>query len=191
MIRKIKEEDIQEISKIHKRAFDESHFTSHLSTRLLMKFYRKLIEFNSFTFLFEDDDSKNIAGFIIAGDKTQAAIDNFTRENFAEIFKIFLFKPYLLKPKLKAAFTKLIKGKAFSAQSSLRLLSIAVAPEFQNKKIGKQLILFLETELKKNNIYQYGLSVKNDNEKAIKFYNRNGYLIEKEIDDGIYYFKKL
>jgi ribosomal protein S18 acetylase RimI-like enzyme len=191
LIRAISEADLAGISEIHKSAFDETHFTSHLPKNLLIKFYKKLFEMNPYSFLYEAEEPKKLGGFIIAGYKTQAAIDAFVKENSFEIFKIFLRKPKLLKPKIESLITRIIKKKTFSSGSSLRLLSIAVAPEFQNQKIGKQLIGFLEGELVKNNIRQYGLSVKKDNIKAINFYNRNGYEIENTIDDGIYYLKKI
>ena len=63
-----------------------------------------------------------------------------------------------------------------------RIVLIIVEPQFQRKNVGTKLLSALETKL--NNVYgikSYELQVHYRNEKAIYFYQKNGYTISKKI----------
>jgi ribosomal protein S18 acetylase RimI-like enzyme len=59
--------------------------------------------------------------------------------------------------------------------------NIAVYPKFRNRGFGQLLILEIEKEARKNNNKRIILEVKTDNKKAIKLYQRLGYISEKKI----------
>ncbi len=70
-----------------------------------------------------------------------------------------------------------------------RIVLIIVEPLFQRKNVGTKLLSRLETNL--NNEYgikSYELQVHYKNEKAISFYQKNGYKISKRIRN--YYNRK-
>ncbi|MHA1969559.1 MAG: GNAT family N-acetyltransferase [Candidatus Hodarchaeales archaeon] len=70
-----------------------------------------------------------------------------------------------------------------------RIVLIIVDPKFQQKNIGTELLSALETKL--SNVYgikSYELQVHYRNEKAIFFYQKNGYKISKKIRN--YYDRK-
>lgn len=72
-----------------------------------------------------------------------------------------------------------------------RLLSIAVSRDAQRQNIAYSMEKFFCGELLKKNIKEVGLSVKKDNNRAINFYKKCGYQIEKEEEKNIYFIKKL
>lgn len=59
-----------------------------------------------------------------------------------------------------------------------RIISIQVDPSFWRKSIGKRLLLELETKLQEEHgIINFELQVHYKNERAIRFYQKNGYKI--------------
>jgi ribosomal protein S18 acetylase RimI-like enzyme len=77
------------------------------------------------------------------------------------------------------------------AVTKYRLLSIATDASSQSKGVGKQLLNALEDELKGSGFNSYGLSVRLDNPRAVQFYRRNGFAVEKEQPDALYFKKDL
>lgn len=70
-----------------------------------------------------------------------------------------------------------------------RIISIQVDPSFWRKNIGKKLLLELETKLNlEHGIKNFELQVHYKNEKAIRFYQKNGYKIARLIRN--YYERK-
>ncbi|MCK7519139.1 MAG: GNAT family N-acetyltransferase [Ignavibacteriales bacterium] len=68
------------------------------------------------------------------------------------------------------------------------MLSVKAPKE---KGIGTALSEYLEENLRKNEIYSYGLSVKKSNSNAIKFYDKNNFKIGAEEKNALYYLKNL
>ena len=56
---------------------------------------------------------------------------------------------------------------------------------------SKQLINYMENEIRKKGLNFYGLSVRKDNKDAIGLYNQNGYKVEFENSKSIYYIKEI
>lgn len=70
-----------------------------------------------------------------------------------------------------------------------RIISIQVDPSFWQRGIGKKLLLTLEAALhKKYGIRSFELQVHNKNERAIRFYQQNGYKITRLLNN--YYERK-
>lgn len=70
-----------------------------------------------------------------------------------------------------------------------RIITIQVDPSFQRKKVGKKLLLELETKLSSQyGIDYFELQVHNKNQGAIEFYQRQGYKINKLLHN--YYARK-
>ena len=73
--------------------------------------------------------------------------------------------------------------------SSYRLLSIAIKREERGNDVAYQMENFFCKKLLEKGIRKVGLSVIKDNERAISFYKKCGYNIEKK-EDGVIYFIK-
>ena len=77
-----------------------------------------------------------------------------------------------------------------------KIVMLSVSEGFQGKKIGTELLLKLEKNLKKNGIIIIELEVRTTNNKAINFYKKQGYKIVEEIkeyyqnNDDAYIMKK-
>ncbi|MFX1517686.1 MAG: GNAT family N-acetyltransferase [Promethearchaeota archaeon] len=70
-----------------------------------------------------------------------------------------------------------------------RIVTIQVDPSFWRHSIGENLLLTLETTLnKKHKIKSFELQVHHKNERAIRFYQNNGYKITKLLNN--YYQRK-
>ena len=70
-----------------------------------------------------------------------------------------------------------------------RIITIQVDPSFWSKGIGEKLLLKLEAELyKKHGIEMCELQVHHNNERAIRFYQNNGYKVARLIKN--YYDRK-
>ncbi|MFX0205418.1 MAG: GNAT family N-acetyltransferase [Candidatus Hodarchaeota archaeon] len=70
-----------------------------------------------------------------------------------------------------------------------RIVTIQVDPSFWSKGIGKKLLLKLEEDLhKKHGIERFELQVHHKNERAITFYQNNGYKVARLIKN--YYERK-
>lgn len=187
--RKIEINDLERISKLHKKIFDSEYFSIHYPIDLLKKFFKKLIERNEYLFVVEDE-AGSIVGFVIGGSFTQASVDEFIKENKFAVILVTLKNPILwmqsIKKLYKALFIKKIKSCA-----DIRLYLIGVDPDAHNKGIGRQLINRFEEALRTDGIVSYGLYVKTNNINAIKFYENRGFQFEFKRYDLISFIKLL
>lgn len=77
------------------------------------------------------------------------------------------------------------------SKANFRLHLIAVKKDCIIKNIGRLLLDYFENELIKNEIKLYGLSVRTNNNHAIKFYEKNNFIIEHLSKKSIRYLKYL
>ena len=167
---------ISSIAAIHKKAYNDDHFTSTFSLRKLEDYYRFLIK-NSDLSLIGIDNQGACAGFIISGTTVSKGIQEFIRVNRMYLIGIMLKNPSFLIQKLYHRAHALFKTSKTSS-AKFRLLSISVNPSLQSKGVGGLLLNFFESKLTSMNINSYGLSVRSDNKRAVKFYINNGFLKE-------------
>lgn len=71
------------------------------------------------------------------------------------------------------------------------LTLIAVLPEYQGKKVGQTLLLECCDIAYNRGMKRVKLEVKRDNEKAIRFYLKNGFTFDKHCSDQSDYMVKL
>jgi ribosomal protein S18 acetylase RimI-like enzyme len=77
-------------------------------------------------------------------------------------------------------------SKSHVNSTKFRLLSIAVDNSIQSKGIGNSLLSQFEVLLKERGVESYGLSVRIENPRAIKFYMSKGFEIEMEKGETLY-----
>ncbi|OGU30464.1 MAG: hypothetical protein A2057_06610 [Ignavibacteria bacterium GWA2_35_9] len=180
--------DIEKISYVHKRAFKNDHFSALFSVIMLREYLTLLIELNSFSLVAKRGET--IVGYIIAGDKTDESLKIFIRKNRLKMLLILFSHPRFLIEKINEVLLRSF-GKKKKSAFSMRLFLIAVDPQSVVREDGTRLLEYFEHTLKKNKIYYYGLSVRKKNEKAISFYERNGFAREFENGKSICYYKSL
>ncbi|MCE5286406.1 MAG: GNAT family N-acetyltransferase [Pelosinus sp.] len=190
IIRSVQSSDIPAIAALHKRMFS-THFLGQYSESLILAFYREFVD--SSTFLVSDLDGK-ICGFVLGGYDSNLAVskNNFLRNKRAKYIIESITKPKIYQEGLKRLLL-LLWNQGYSYTPSVakyRLLSIAVSPAVQGKGIAASLVKHFEKKIPLDTEI-YGLSVKSSNKRAIAFYEKLGFELEKCLEDGLYYTKKI
>ncbi|WP_165899747.1 GNAT family N-acetyltransferase [Borborobacter arsenicus] len=168
-------------------AYSHGHFTSTFNHEKLKEYNRLLLD-NSDISLVAVEDGR-VVGFMISGEAVSRGVKEFTRQN-----RLYLIYKLLLRPDFLAAkaFGKL---KSMASQSGpvtrYRLLSIATDASAQSTGVGRQILAALEDKLRERGLDSYGLSVRLDNPRAVQFYQRNGFMVEREQPGALYFRKDL
>ena len=188
MVRQATFADLQQVAAVHKTCFPES-FSTALGEKLLVKFYTEYMQSVPELFLVAEDEGK-ICGFCMG---------YYCEEN--PYMKRF-FKHNLLPVGLRIAGQLLIGNKAawkkltstFSKSAEFKplgepyqtgvkdgdLLSICVLPQTRGNGAAQALISTYENVLKEQGRKYCILTVAVDNPRAIRFYERNGYVPFRE-----------
>ena len=190
MIKKADKSDIQNIIDLHLISFNKNHFSAVFSKEMLKRYFENLLELNDFTLVFYDDDHNELLGYVIAGFNSQEAVNKFIKKNYFAVIFTLIKNPRFLSEKVSEVSEKIF-GTKYQKKAKCRLYLIAVNQKYKGKGIGKQLINYLENEIRKKGLNLYGLSVRKDNKEAIGFYNQNGYKVEFENSKSIYYIKEI
>lgn len=202
--RKVKKEDLNQIAKIYKEAFPD-YFLTIFGEELLYEFYNQYF-LNNNIFVVAEENNK-IIGFIL-GNNSDIPRKKFFNENFYRISLKMIFellklnknlwngifqRVFFIKEAIISKFRKNIKSEERIIQNkkSYRLLSIAVNPKIKGKNIAVEMEKYFCEELLKVGIEEVGLSVKKENIRAIKFYEKCEYLYRKNEKELIYYIKNL
>lgn len=179
---------ISQISEIHASAYSVGHFTAGFSLAKLAEYNARLIETSDIAIIALDGDG--VLGFIISGFAVSAGVRKFTADNRLWLAIQLLKRPSILLNKIVGLVqSKLNPTKPSDAK--FRLLSIATLPGSQSKGVGAAMLKFLEQELLSRGVDLYGLSVKDSNIAAIRFYERHGFVKEKSYLGSSYYFKRI
>lgn len=197
-----KKDDIQTISKIHIEEFSE-YFLTILGAKLVYKFYESYYE-NQNIFVVAEKN-KEVIGFILGTDNSKAR-ESFFKQNFNKIF-CKLFKEFFKGNKIlwkgiwkrlffikEAIIVRVSKKSNIDSQkraNSYRLLSIAIKSDERGNNVAYNMEEFFCKKLMEKGIKEVGLSVKKDNERAISYYKKCGYTIEKEEEVAIYFIKNI
>lgn len=187
----------REIAGIHKSAYSSHHMTAHFSQAMLEEYYRCLVNESDLCILALDGSENNegrlnarVIGFIVAGAAVSKGVASFLRSNRFYVFSLMLKNPMFLWKKITSLFlTRLIREKPSAAK--FRLLSIGVFGSYQSAGVGKAMVSFFEDELRKSGVDSYGLSVRTENERAISFYQKNGFKFERIFVGSAYFTKFL
>ena len=178
----------KKIAKIHLDSYSSNHFTSGFSLDKLGEYYFCLVDASDISFVAKENDE--VLGFIISGTYLSNGVKKFINQNRFWLLFQLLKRPQILYEKL----VEVIRGKFnFSKPSvaTFRLLSIAINKNARSLGVGTAMLKFLEGELIIRDINIYGLSVRDLNTSAIRFYERNGFLLEKSYLGSSYYVKRI
>jgi ribosomal protein S18 acetylase RimI-like enzyme len=187
-IQKPDAELIAQVAKIHSLAYSSEHFSSGFNFEKLVEYNSSLIEASSLTIFALDDNV--VLGYIISGFDFSSGIKDFIGKNRFWLMFMMLKSPFNLVKRILIYFLSKFNIQKPSA-AKYRLLSIATLPSYQSSGVGRSMLEFLERELSMKDVNLYGLSVKDSNIAAIRFYERNGFLKEKSNMGTSYYIKRM
>lgn len=214
VIKDSKKEDLKKIAKCHQSAFPDS-----LSSKMGINYLSKMIEWylsddKKFLFHLEDDSGKCIGycgGMIDDGLQTTGSASGMIQYSFNEGVRALMLRPWLLfhnelvskyklikknvrmrlKKKEAKAENKNKKIKKESREIQSGLVVIGVISDYHGKGCGSLLLQEFENKTKKMNISLMGLTVRNDNDKAIRSYERNGWIRNSLSGNSLEMIKRL
>lgn len=195
MIRQATVNDLEGIAKVHAICFPDSYITQlskhkWLCGSLLPAFYNVFVENNPELFVVAEDETKGIVGFCMGYymDKDDL-VHKFLKENRT----IIVIKTMMLLLSLnKQTWRKMLtyvkhrpneydwsivndKYEHYGNDKRGDLLSVCVLPEFRGTQYAQGMMELYLGHLKEHGRKICLLSVKQDNIRAIKYYERNGF----------------
>lgn len=211
MIRQATINDLDGIAKVHAVCFPESYVTQLskfqcLCGNLLPEFYREFMNHNPELFVVAEDDNKKIVGFCMGYymDKDDQ-MSNFLHKNR---IKVAIKSVLLLLTGNKHAWSKItariihkptvadwtiVNGKYEYITNAERgdLLSVCVLPDCRGKKYAQEMMELYLKQMKDAGRKLCLLSVRQENTRAIKYYERNGFELYRTRGTEGFTFMKL
>lgn len=195
-IKKVTSLDLSIIADIHKQCFSD-HYLGKFSKRLISKFYSEFLNKDGIIFI-EHCSESEIDGFVLGGVShvINAAQTFFIQNNKLRILLNIVITPAnwgntLSRVLFRFQSKRMNQDVKQNSNKDVRLLSIAVLKSCRRKGVAQQLVEEFESILRKNGYSRYGLSVHNNNNGAIKFYEKIGLVKTRKNDRSIYYSKSL
>lgn len=212
MIRKANINDLQGISYVHKICFPSSYITqmsklSRLGGNQLPLFYKEFIIDNLELFWIAEDENDGIVGFCMGYYMdNDCQIKNFMHKNrvaiaWKTLLLLLICNKYVwgkliarIRHKPTINDWTIVNDKYEYLDNTQRgdLLSVCVLPKFRSKGYAQKLMEAYLKSMKNNGRKLCLLSVKQDNKRAIKYYERNGFeLYRTRGNEGYTYIKLL
>jgi ribosomal protein S18 acetylase RimI-like enzyme len=196
-------QDLNKIAKCHIAAFPKS-VTSLLGDKVVASMLQWYVSAPN-KFLFYIEENKTVigycGGFIIDGSDTYGSGSGMTQFGFNQAAVSFARKPWLLfhpevRKKYAFIFTNVFRKLGLKKEQPMTistakiknqpltagLVVIGVIPSLQQKGLGTLLQQEFERKAQELGAKRLSLSVRKQNDKAIKSYIRNGYHKSDEID---------
>ena len=200
-IRPLRGEDLQSVVELHNHSFD-GYFTTQLGPEFLQRFYREFLgssKANGFVAL----RGGRIVGFVAGVLDPTSFYAGFYRRNFGALVSILLralithrsAQRNLLKRlghvayAVRAQFQGVLGTKAYRTSSSIqaRLLSICVSQDVRGQGVAELLTKRFKGWLRENGVQWVGLSVRDDNARAIAFYDKSDWQREMAVGSSVYF----
>lgn len=185
IIRPIRPDDLPQIAQIHKEMFFD-HFLGKYSLCTIQSYYREFIR--DCVFLVSEED-EIINGFVLGGMSQDL---NRAKAVFVKKYRLLYLFDTAIRPwvymdalaRIKTLFAIREQGNGKVSNDSIRLLSIAVSLDAQGSGVATKLVRSFEEAI--SPWKSYGLSVLSHNLRAQAFYQKNGFIIEREDGSSIY-----
>ena len=202
--------DLDKIVVCHISAFPDS-----LSSKMGKSYLKKMIGWylaDEKRFLFHIEENGKCAGYcggmIHDGTQETGSASGMIQYSFNEAITSFIFRPWLLFHKevmskypliiknFKRRFAKKKSSVSASKTSRIKktepsvgLVVIGVSDEFRGKGYGSTLLQEFESRAKKMKFNLINLTVRKDNDTAIKAYERNGWIRSDLKDNSLEMYK--
>jgi len=195
IICEVRPEHIGMVAGVHREAFGDS-FLTMLGRGAVRRYYELLrngpYEQSSFVALSEG----KVVGFCFSGIFT-GATSTYLKKHLLYVSAMVMIRPGLVFNSLffrrvKTGLSLLMPakrpgaGKADKDVAEWRILAIAVSPGCQGSGAAKMLMDISERSAREKGHKRIGLTVKNDNSRAIRFYEKLGYAGVSTSGDGEY-----
>jgi ribosomal protein S18 acetylase RimI-like enzyme len=202
MIRFATKNDLNDLAKAHSAAFPKS-----FTTQVGLNFVRKTLEWyltDDKKFLLCVEEDHKAIGYcgclMVDGNTDMGSTSAMIQYAFKEAVKGLLMKPWLFfhpelsrnyklifknikrkifPPKKNNNPVKKVENNAKKREKSVGIVGIGILPAYYSKGYGSQLIMAAEKESLNRGFKQMHLTVRNDNERAIRSYTRNGWVRER------------
>jgi ribosomal protein S18 acetylase RimI-like enzyme len=203
--------DLAAIAAIHRAAFPKSAMTM-LGSQAIMRYYAWQFDGPHDLYAIGTAQQERLVGFCFAG-TFRGAISGFVQKNRLFLALLLVYKPWLLanpiyRQKLGAGIAALRRRRATPTpqprpseqapesaphdhEAHFGILSVAVDPTMQGYGIGKILIDAVEREARARQFQRVRLSVSEENNQAIAFYQRCGWQISHSWEGQVKMFKSL
>jgi ribosomal protein S18 acetylase RimI-like enzyme len=180
MIRKASIDDLSQIVDVHLASFD-GFFLSSLGPGFLMTFYQDFLLDENGCCIVCDEDGRTV-GFVVGVVNPAQYFRRTFRKRFIPLalgtLKSILKDPTLIIKLLNRAIT--YPDKSPEKDDVALLSSIAVLPEYHNKRIGEKLVVEFIREMKNKGASEVTLTTdKLNNERVIRFYQKMGFKIDR------------
>lgn len=185
MINKAIKEDSAALAKLHHQTISEG-FLSLLGISFLKSLYSFLIK-NELVLVFKKEN--NLIGFVSCSLNTTGIMKRFLFSSPLSVFElmfILIRKPNIINSLIETlsapSKSRYIRNENLETTlPDAELLSISVNHRFQTDGIGTKLLLELETNLKKKDIFKYKVVAGEELVGANKFYLKNGFVLATKI----------
>jgi ribosomal protein S18 acetylase RimI-like enzyme len=200
--------DLSEVVRLHECCFP-GYFLAQLGPWFLKRFYGEFLRHPfSYGVTVRAPDG-TLVGFVTGTSDARAHFRGFYRRNALLAVPLVVGKLVTSGEVRRAigarlghvrfAFRSLLPGGRRSAaaptgpanQTPVRLLSIAVSPEYRGSGAAQAVAEYFESILREKGHRRYGLSVRPENSRAIAFYRRTGWQLTYESSAGLWFEKDL
>lgn len=213
LLRPIRKSDLEAIARIHMEVFP-SYFLSQLGIKFIVRFYSMFVDSVSHIGYVAEVDGQPV-GFVVGTTNARELYRTFYRKNFFRTAFLIVWNT-LTNPVVRGGLNKRIShvitalkslaniqssepasqdanflNDAEASRPSLvktRLLSIGVLNQFRGTGVAASLASRFLARCNEVNVDVVGLSVKADNDSAIRFYEKNGWLEETRTRAVIFYY---
>jgi ribosomal protein S18 acetylase RimI-like enzyme len=206
-VRPMIDSDVLPTALLHIRVFPD-YFLGHMGERFLRRFYRQFIERPGYgsVAVWNGD----LVGFVVG---TTSSTELYSRLYQREFFPLALLvlqrilvdayirRTILARAKriqqiqhaLRSLLPRRFRGRSSSlktgSQSRARLLQIGVDLEFRGQGVADELVRHFCAQLARDGIDIVGLSVRPDNARAIRFYEKIGCQLERETETTMFFLR--
>lgn len=174
-------QDLPVVTELHLLAFPRAALTS-LGKEAVHRYYLWQFEHQHDLYATVALVDGTVAGFSLAG-RLRHPLSGYLRQHRRYLIGATLRHPLLLanpifRDRLKLAVKKLRprrRAKRSAGDRQFGVLALAVHPDFQGWGIGQALLDDAEREARRAGALRIGLTVREDNDQAIRFYERHGW----------------
>lgn len=187
LIRELTTKDLDEVATVHANAFPDSALTK-LGTAVIRRYYEWQLDGPHDCYAIGAFNGERLYGFCFGG-VFRGSLSGFLNENRLFLMTRILKRPHLLamplvRDRIRQAIESLRsrRGRSSEQQEGTRpktrsfgILAVAVDPTRHGRGIGQLLMEASETEARRRGFESMHLTVRPDNEQAVRFYDRQNW----------------
>jgi ribosomal protein S18 acetylase RimI-like enzyme len=212
VIERLAPADAGDVARLHLRCFPD-YFLTQLGRGFVRRYYAEFCRHPfDYGVAARRRDTGELAGFAVGTADAQAHFRSFYRRNALRSAPLVAWRavtnPIVRRliwnrlAHIRAALRALLPGgrrpasqtlsdKGPKDQCPVRLLSSAVAPEHRGSGVAAQVTASFEAQLRAAGHKRVGLSVFTNNERAIGFFKKSGWVVTYSSDAGVWFERDL